>query len=129
METRPLLEELERHPDPAPALAFLAAQGLALDVHELRAARRRAMLLLAAGGDPRRELEPDGPAVSSVASDLDAPEHRHVLAGELRRLREGAEGLASVSATLDRLQADPDLAWRWLACALLAEELVGEETA
>jgi hypothetical protein len=124
MHVRPLLEQLERdRADPAVELAFLAAQWVDLDAAELRAARRRALLLLAAGGDPRRELDPGGRAVGSVAADLDSPERRAALAAALEGLRAEAARLPAVSGTLDRMLEDAELAWRSLACALLAEEL------
>ena len=36
-----------------------------------------------------------------------------------------AAGLKEVSARLERLAGNQELAWRWFACTLLAEELVG----
>ena len=124
MDVRPLLEQLERvGAEPTLALAFVAAQAVDLDEGELRAARRRALLLLAAGGDPRRELELGGRAVGSVAADLDSRERRSQLAAALEALRAEAAGLPLVVGALDRLLADSELAWRSLACALLAEEL------
>jgi hypothetical protein len=81
------------------------------------------MLLLASGGDPRRELEPDGRAVGSLADDLDRPERRAGLQAALAALRVEADGLPTVASALDALSADGELAWRWAACALLAEEL------
>jgi hypothetical protein len=110
----------------APALAFLAAPGVSIDEGELRAARRRAMLLLAAGGDPRRGLDLDGRAVRALAADLDRPERRAQLRSGLAALRAAPEGLPRVSETLQALLRDEELAWRALACALLAEELADE---
>src|SRR5687767_240979 len=68
-ETRGWLEGVESGDvgDPEAPLAFLAVPHVALDQTDLRAARRRALLLLAAGGDPRRELDVDGRAVRSLA--------------------------------------------------------------
>jgi hypothetical protein len=97
-------------------LAWFAGREVALDADELHGALRRALLLLAAGGDPRREPELEGRAVTALAAELDRPERRAALVAALRKLREGA----------DRLLADPDLAWRAFACALLADELAGE---
>ena len=70
---RELLEQLETGPSDSllPGLAWLAGQEVELDPDERRATLRRAELLLAAGGDPRRELELDGRAVTAVAADLD----------------------------------------------------------
>jgi hypothetical protein len=125
VDERGLLELLEEGGGEGlePQLAYVAAQSLELDEAEVRGARRRALLVLASGGDPRRELEPDGRAVSVLAGELDSRERREALHDALKRLREGADGLADVSAALDRLVADETLAWRWAACALLADEL------
>jgi hypothetical protein len=104
------------------SLAYVAAQLLALDEAELAAARRRAMFVLAAGGDPHRELAPDSPAVASLARDLDSPQLRADLARTLGALSDPAR--PAISATIDQLVADGDRALRTLATALLAEELV-----
>jgi hypothetical protein len=132
VDARPLLEHLEASADESgeeavlAGLAFVAAQGIHLPEDELGAARRRAMLLLASGGDPHRALEPDGRAVRALADDLDEPPPRAELAASLDRLSEEAQGLAQVTRALDRLRADPELAWRWLALAFLAEEISDE---
>jgi hypothetical protein len=107
-------------------LALVAREDLALPNDELRAALRRALLVLAAGGDPHRELELDGRAVTRFADDLDSPARRAELRGSLRVLRTQAEGLPRASFLLDALLEDEELAWRSLAVALLAEEL-GDE--
>jgi hypothetical protein len=132
-DPRPLLEHLEETASGEAAdeglfaaLAFVAAQDVRLPEHELDAARRRSMLLLAAGADPHRALELDGRAVRALADDLDAEERRDELAAALAGVRTAASGLERVTLALDRLRADDDLAWRWLACALLAEEISGE---
>lgn len=104
-------------------LAFLAGRFVTLDPPELQAARRRALLLLAAGGDPQRGLELDGRAVRALAQDLDTAGGRAELAAALGRLRGEAAGLPRVAAGIDVLLGAPDLAWRWFALALLAEEL------
>jgi hypothetical protein len=123
VDARGVLEALESEGgDPTPALAWLAVQRLALDADELSAARRRALLLLASGGDPRRELDPDSRAVGSLAADLDTPTRRAALRAALQDLRDRTDGLSSVAAALDALLTDPELAWRWAACGLLAEE-------
>src|SRR5438093_12195624 len=67
--------------------AFLAARRVNLDEDELRGALRRALLLLATGGDPRRGLELDSRAVMALADDLDAPGPRAELAAALLDLR------------------------------------------
>ena len=84
---------------------------------------RRAQLLLAAGGDPRRALDPAGRAVSSVASDLDSAAARSQLRAGLAGLAADATELTEVEAACARLLAEPDLAWQWFACALLADAL------
>jgi hypothetical protein len=108
------------------ALALLGGQTVELDEDELRGASRRAVQLLAAEGDPRREPEPEGRAVTALAADLASPTRRAALAHGLDSLRGAAESLPEVSARLERLAADQDLAWRWFACTLLADELLGE---
>lgn len=106
------------------SLVLLAGRAVDLDETELKGARRRAVELLAAGGDPRRDLDPEGRAVTALAADLDTPERRAALESGLRSLRPTVDGLAHVSARLDRLADDDALAWRWFACTLLGEVLV-----
>ncbi len=105
------------------ALAWLAGQGIELDEEEQRASLRRAELLLATGGDPRRELELDDRAVQTVAADLESPVAREQLEDALSRLATEAEGLASVASALAQLRAQPDLAWQCFAYALLADAI------
>jgi hypothetical protein len=128
-DLRRWLEHLEaaRPDELVPPLAFLAAPDVGIEADELRAARRRALLLLAAGGDPARELDPGGRAVRSVADDLDTPGRRAELERALARLREAADGLPRVAEALDELLTDGELAWRSLAAALLAEEVAGDD--
>lgn len=124
MDARRWLEQLEEAGlDPSAGVAYLAARELDIDEDAVRAARRRALLILAAGGDPHRELELDSRAVASVAADLDAPDLRRALSDTLDRLQSDADGLPRVAAALAALRQDGELAWRWVACALLAEEL------
>ena len=125
---RELLERLEEQPSNSLllGLAWLAGQDVQLDPDELKGALRRAELLLAAGGDPRRELDLDGRAVESVAGDLDGEAAREQLEDALARLAAATEGLAAVSGGLARLRAQPDLAWRSYAGALLAEAIGGD---
>ena len=106
------------------SLAYVAAQLLALDEAELAAARRRAMFVLAAGGDPHRELAPDSPAVASLARDLDSQGLRADLVRTLGALADPDR--PATSAVIEELVADDDLALRTLATALLAEELADE---
>jgi hypothetical protein len=104
-------------------LALLARQSMPLTDDEVSPALRRALLVLAAGGDPHRELELDGRAVTSFADDLDSPERRSQLQTALRDLQARAEGLPRAAYLLEALLEDEDLAWRSLAVALLAQEL------
>ncbi len=108
-------------------LCFLAGRGVALDEDERRAALRRAELLLATGGDPRRVPEITSRAVSVVAADLDAPERRAGLLAALEGLAPAAGGLEGTGEALRSLLADADLAWRAFALALLVERLADEE--
>jgi hypothetical protein len=107
-------------------LAFLAGRRVPVDEDVLRGARRRAVQLLAAAGDPLRSLDPDGRAVRALADDIDRPEARAELRRGLGELRVEANGLPLVTGLLQALEQDPEQAWRWFACALLAEELGGE---
>ena len=98
-------------------LCFVAGRDIAIPRDEVNGALRRAELLLAAGGDPRRPLEPDGRAVTALADDLDTPARRDALTRGLRRL-----GIAEAKALSD----DPERAWRSYATALLADALSEE---
>jgi hypothetical protein len=106
-----------------PGLAWLAARELPLEEEVLRGPRRRAVLLLAAGGDPLRGLSMDGRAVTSLAAELEDALPAGRLEERLERLRPAANGFPLVSSALTELSADSALAYRALACALLAEEL------
>ena len=126
---RALLEQLEpvlREWGDAQAcamLAILAREAVSIPDDELQAALRRALLVLASGGDPHRELEREGRGVTSFAEDIESPERRAELDQALRSLRTQAEGLPRASYLLDALVEDAEFAWRSLAVALLAEEL------
>jgi hypothetical protein len=129
---RVFLEDLERGlaegtaEEPEAVLALIAGREVAVAAEELRGAQRRAVQLLAAGGDPQRGLDLDGLAVTALASDLDLPERRSALAAGLEELRDAAGGLPSVVEHVDALAGDPERAWRWFAVTLLAEELAEE---
>jgi len=129
---RARLEELEASGLDAHAgemlvvLVWLVAGDLGIEASELAASRRRAMFVLAAGGDPHRELNHDAIAVERLATELDTPERRQALAAALGALAEDADGLATVTEALAVLRGEPELAWRSLALALLADELAGE---
>jgi hypothetical protein len=107
-------------------LAMVARERVSLPEEELHSALRRALLVLAAGGDPHRELELDGPAVTRFADELDMPERRRELDASLRALTDEAESLPRASFLLEALIEDPELAWRSLAVALLADELADD---
>ncbi|HET8894020.1 MAG TPA: hypothetical protein VFM96_07990 [Gaiellaceae bacterium] len=124
---REQLEQLETSDlDLGVALAWLVREQVSIDEPDLNAARRRAMFVLAAGGDPHRELDLDSVAAERLATELDTPERRAALATALASLAAEADGLTAVSAALAELQAEPELAWRSLALALLADELAEE---
>jgi hypothetical protein len=108
-------------------LAYLAGAAVELDQDELNGAVRRAELLLATGGDPRRAVEPDGRAVSALADDLDSPRRRAALADGLEQLRLNAEGLPGVGEALRSLLGDGELAWRSYASAILADALSDDD--
>jgi hypothetical protein len=120
-ETLEQLEGVVAGDDLLAVLAWLAAPPV--EEAELRGAVRRAVLLVAAGGDPHRGLALDGRAVTALAVDLDSVERRAALRDGLAALDAEAEGLGAVGAALTRLLADDDLAWRALAAGLLADEL------
>jgi hypothetical protein len=121
---RSRLEELEQSDLDLPvALTWLVRDDVGIDESDLHAARRRAMFVLASGGDPHRELDLDSVAAERLASELDTTARRSALATALSGLADEAHGLAAVSETLTELQAEPELAWRSLALALLADEL------
>lgn len=127
---RARLEELEQSGlDPGASellvvLCWLVREEVALDEDELNAARRRAMFVLAAGGDPHRELELDSVAAERLAAELDTPTRREELAAALSELP--TDDLALVGAAVEALRAEPELAWRSFALALLADELADE---
>jgi hypothetical protein len=120
-----LLERVEAGElgDPPTILAYIAGQDVEIPEAELNETRRRAMLLLAAGGDPHRELGVDDRAVKAIAVDLWSEERGS-------QLRVGIDELVLLARDLPRtrdaalfLAADLDLAWRLYALGLLAEEL------
>ncbi len=127
---RPRLEQLERSgfdedaPELLVSLAWLAIEDVPVDEAELRAARRRAMLVLAAGGDPHRDVGTATPAVERLADELDTPERRASLHEALAAV--DASGLPTVQNALQILLDDRELAWRLFALAHVADELSEE---
>src|SRR5581483_3221205 len=109
--------------DPLPVLAYLAGEGVELDESELNGARRRALLLVAAGGDPHRELGVDDRAVKALATDLYTEVRRGQLARAIDALVLRVRELPGARDAAVFLAGDVDLAWRLFALALLAEEL------
>jgi len=109
--------------DPLTVLAYVAGQSVELTHHELEAARRRALLVLAAGGDPHRELGIDDPAVKALAVDLHTEERRACLGAALDELALLARDLPRTREGVIFLARDPELAWRLFALGLIAEEL------
>ncbi|HZP73780.1 MAG TPA: hypothetical protein VFA97_10435 [Gaiellaceae bacterium] len=109
--------------DPLPVLAYLAGQAVELDPDELNGARRRALLLVAAGGDPHRELGVDDRAVKALATDLYTEVRRGQLARAIDALVLRVRELPGARDAAVFLAGDVDLAWRLFALALLAEEL------
>ena len=107
-------------------LCFFAGRSVAIEDDELNAAIRRAELLLAAGGDPHRPLDPFGRAATALADDLDAPERRAQLHAALESLRDEVAGLRGARESLELLLSDGDLAWNAYATSLLAEALAEE---
>jgi hypothetical protein len=111
--------------DPLPVLAYVAGQAVELDERELNAARRRALLLVAAGGNLQRELGVDDRAVKALAADLYGEDRRvafgHSIDSLVLRVRE----LPRAREAALFLAGDVDLAWRLFALSLLAEELGG----
>jgi hypothetical protein len=109
--------------DPLAVVAYLAGQQVDLDEAELNQARRRAMLLLAAGGDPRRALQVDDRAVKALAADLWTEQAGREPPPGLDELALAARDLPRVRDAVLYLVRDVDLAWRLFAVCLIAEEL------
>jgi hypothetical protein len=109
--------------DPLPVLAYLAGEALEVDEDELNGARRRALLLVAAGGDPHRELGVDDRAVKALAADLWSEERREGYGRSLDALVVRVRDLPATREAALFLAADVDLSWRLYALGLLAEEL------
>ena len=111
--------------DPLPVLAYVAGASIEIDELELNGARRRALLLVAAGGDPHRGLDVDDRAVKAIAEDLFTDERRAQLARGIDALVLRVRDLPTVREGALFLAGDVDLAWRLYSLGLLAEELAG----
>jgi hypothetical protein len=109
--------------DPLPVLAYVAGAAVELDEQELNGARRRALLLVAAGGDPHRELDVDDRPVKALAADLYTEERRAALGRSIDALVLRVRDLGVAREAALYLAGDVDLAWRLYSLSLLAEEL------
>src|SRR3954464_4284948 len=65
--------------DPLPVLAYIAGQEAEIADEDLNGARRRALLLVASGGDPHREAEVAARAVKALAAALYSAARRQQL--------------------------------------------------
>jgi hypothetical protein len=108
-------------------LASAAGERVPLDADMVRSASRRALLLLAAGGDPERGLDLHGRAVTALADELRTADRQLALEDGVRELQLHARGLPHVSEAVHGLVDAPDVAWLAYAASLLAEELGVEE--
>ncbi|HEY7197454.1 MAG TPA: hypothetical protein VH306_09720 [Gaiellaceae bacterium] len=119
----------EELPTALVVLASLAGVDVDMDEDEIRGATRRAVLLLAAGGDPERGLDLNGPAVDGLANDLRTSDRQLSLERGVEELygQVSRADLPYVTEAVKALRATPDVAWRAYACSLLAEELAGDD--
>jgi len=108
-------------------LASVAGVEVPLDGEERAGAVRRALLLLAAGGDPSRGLDLGGRAVRALATELAEPARHEILASALAEIASEAQGLPHVSEALRGLVDAPDVAWRAYACSLLEDALGADD--
>lgn len=104
-------------------LAAVAGEDVHVGEAEAHGASRRALLLLAAGGDPERGLDLDGRAVTALADDLRTVDRQLALERGIDDLKAQAKGLPHVTEALVAMRATPDVAWRAYACSVLAEQL------
>ena len=111
--------------DPLPVLAYIAGQAVEIPEDDLNGARRRALLLVAAGGDPHRDLDVDDRAVKALAADLYTDERRAQLGHAVDELVLRVRRLQAAREAALFLAGDVDLAWRLFSLALLAEEVGG----
>jgi hypothetical protein len=106
-------------------LASVAGAQVPVEREVVQGAARRALLLLAAGGDPERGLDLDGRAVTAMADELRTVDRQLALEQGLVDLRFQVQGLPYTSEAVHGLIHAPDVAWRAYAAGLLAEELGG----
>jgi hypothetical protein len=127
MNLRAALEHVEAsgtaEADAAAAVAFAASISLGVEADVVAGPIRRALLLLAAGGDPHRALDADGRAVRSLADELEGLVSDDEVAAAFDAVRTRAHGLPTIEATAAALAADPAAGRRALALALLGAEL------
>jgi hypothetical protein len=128
-EIAALLRQLEAGElgEPLAVLAYVAGRQVDVPETELNAARRRALLLLAAGGDLHREVGVDDRAVKALATDLFTEERRRALGAAVDELAVSARDLPRVREAALYLAREGHLAWRLFSLGLLAEELDEEE--
>jgi hypothetical protein len=107
-------------------LASVAGRDVPVERDVVHGAARRALLLLASGGDPERGLDLEGRAVTAMAEELRTVDRQLALEQGLVDLRFQAQGLPHASEAVHGLIEAPDVAWRAYAAGLLAEELGGE---
>src|SRR5205085_11074063 len=126
-ETRARLEQLEesgldpRSSELGVMLCWLVQEEVGIPEAELNAARRRAMFVLAAGGDPHRELDLGSVATERLAAELETPVRSAALGAALDGLP--TADLPAVASAVEALRTEPELGWRSFALALLADEI------
>ena len=108
-------------------LAAAAGEEIAIPPAEVHGAVRRALLLLAAGGDPQRGLDLNGRPVTALADELRTADRQIALERALSRLKPLANGLPHVSEALHGLMHAPEIAWRAFASSLLADALGADD--
>ena len=121
-----LLESLDE-PERSASICFAAGREVELDRQELDEALRRAIVVRAVGGDPRREPAVEETAVARLADELRSDGRSEQLQAGLAELRRSAEGRSSVVSAISVLRADPAAAWRTFCASLLADEIGRDE--
>jgi hypothetical protein len=106
-------------------VALVAGHEIDVPPEELNGAARRALLMLAAGGDPSRGLDLHGRAVDSISKDLDSRARRAALNDGLESL--ARRPLPHLAEAARSLVDDPEIAWRAFSAACLAEMLAENE--